>query len=194
MNLKAAKAELRSAMRSIDAMKSSTEFELFEEEWRDFLNCIEQLWNKVERSCQHERNTFEPWQGKFKRLRKKDMLLRYLKQARHAHNHSIQEISEIKAASRDINFKNGDGGYIKNLTMVGGNIVNYEGDPLEVIDRPKRIAAIRINNEGKWYNPPTSHLGKRFISDCALDIALAGFGFYESYLEQVEEKFFNKEP
>jgi hypothetical protein len=78
--------------------------------------------------------------------------------------------------------------------MVGGNIVNYEGDPLEVIDRPKRIAAIRINNEGKWYNPPTSHLGKRFISDCALDIALAGFGFYESYLEQVEEKFFNKEP
>jgi hypothetical protein len=71
MNLKAAKAELRSAMRSIDAMKSSLDFELFEEEWRDFLNCVEQLWNKVERSCQHKRNTFQPWQGKFTRLRKR---------------------------------------------------------------------------------------------------------------------------
>jgi hypothetical protein len=192
MNLKAAKAELRSAMRSIDAMKSSIDFELFEEEWRDFLNCVEQFWNKVERSCQHKRNTFEPWQGKFTRLRKKDMLLRYLKQARHAHNHSIQEISEIKPASREINFENASGGYIKNLTMVGGNIVNYEGDPLEVIDRPKRIAAIRINNEGKWYNPPTSHLGEKFISDCALDIALAGFEFYKSYLDQVEKRFFNE--
>ncbi|PNE01911.1 hypothetical protein A15D_02509 [Alcanivorax sp. MD8A] len=191
-NLKAAKAELRAAKRSIDAMKSEQDFEIFEEEWRDFLNCIEQLWNKVERSCQHKRSQFEPWQGQFKKLRKKDMLLRYLKQARHAHNHSIQEVAEPKAASRSINFANGTGGYIKNLTMVGGNIVNYQGDPLEVIDRPNRYAAVKVKNDGKWYNPPTSHLGNRFISDSALDIAIAGLEFYENYIKQVEEKFFNE--
>ncbi len=190
--LKAAKAELRSAKRSIEAMRSADDFEIFEEEWRDYLNCIEQLWNKVERSCQHKRNEFEPWQGKFKRLRKKDMLLRYIKQARHAHSHSIQEVTEAKPASRSINFAQGNGGFIKNLTMVGENIVNYEGDPLEVIDRPARYAVVRVSNEGKWYNPPTTHLGKRFISDSALDIAIAGAEFYEGFIAQVEERFFNE--
>ncbi|EGG92916.1 hypothetical protein IMCC1989_2179 [gamma proteobacterium IMCC1989] len=191
-NMKAAKAELRSAKRSIEAMISADSLEIFEEEWRDYLNCIEQLWNKVERSCQHKRSQFEPWQGQFKRLRKKDMLLRYLKQARHAHNHSIQEVMEAKPASKSINFAGGKGGYIKSLKFESGNITHYEGDPLEVIDRPKRYAAIKVKNEGKWYNPPASHLDKKFISDSALDIAIAGLAFYECYISQVEEQFFNE--
>ncbi|HCZ9307841.1 TPA: hypothetical protein O4G77_004852 [Vibrio alginolyticus] len=52
MSLNAAKAELRSADRSLSNMKAAPNFEIFEEEWRDFLNCIEKVWNKTERGCQ----------------------------------------------------------------------------------------------------------------------------------------------
>lgn len=82
------------------SLKAAENFEVFEEEWRHFLNCIEKVWDKVERSCQHVKNSFQPWQGKYANLRRKDMLLRYLKQARDADNHSIQEVAEIKPVHR----------------------------------------------------------------------------------------------
>lgn len=68
--LKHTRAELRAAERAIAAMRNATSLDEFEAEWREFLNCLEKAWTKVERSCQHIRNKFEPWQGKFHRLRK----------------------------------------------------------------------------------------------------------------------------
>lgn len=64
---------MRAATRAVDAMRNAKSLEEFEAKWREFLTCLEKVWNKVERSCQVERNRFEPWQGKYHRLRKKDM-------------------------------------------------------------------------------------------------------------------------
>ncbi len=48
--LKATKTELISVERSIEAMRNAVNFEIFEKECRVYLNCIEQILNKVERS------------------------------------------------------------------------------------------------------------------------------------------------
>jgi hypothetical protein len=109
--LKHPRAELRAASRAIEDMRTASSMEEFEAEWRQFLACLEKVWTKVERSCQKVRYKFEPWQGTYHRLRKKDMLLRYLKQARDADNHSIQDFTKITPGSRNIRFEDSRGGW-----------------------------------------------------------------------------------
>ena len=109
--LKHPRRELAAAAKAIAGMRVAKSLDEFELEWRAYLNCIEKVWQKIENSCQHVKLTFQPWQGKFHRLRKKDMLLRYLKQARDADNHSIQDITKLQPGSRGYRFTNPKGGY-----------------------------------------------------------------------------------
>jgi hypothetical protein len=90
--LREAKFELRSAERALGRMRSASDFDSFEDTWRQYLMALRKVWIKTERGCQHVRKRFEPWQGKFKRQRKKAQLLRYLKHARNADEHTIQLI------------------------------------------------------------------------------------------------------
>jgi hypothetical protein len=190
LSLDAAKKELESARRAVQLMKSAESFDLFDEEWRDFLNCLEKLWNKTERGCLHVKNKFQPWQGKCSSLRRKDMLLRYLKQARDADNHSIQEVSEIKPSHRAMNFANSKGGYIKKMVISNGQVEHYEGDPMVVTDHPATIEAIKVKNSGNWYNPPSTHLGKPVTSTHPAVLAELGLSFYDNFLKETEATFF----
>jgi len=192
MLLDAAKKEMAAAKRALTSMKAATSFDVFEEEWRDLLNCLEKLWNKVERGCQHKKDSFQPWQGKYSRERKKDMLLRYLKQARDADNHSIQEVAEVRPGHRTMNFVNPMGGYIDHMEIRNGEVVSYRGDPMIVADHPPTVEAVKVKNSGNWYNPPTSHLGKSVKSKHPVLLGELGIKFYESFLNEAEEKFHKK--
>ena len=128
--LKHSKAELRAASRAIEAMNLADSMDRFESEWREFLTCLEKVWTKIERTCQPQRNSFQPWQGQFQALRKKDMLLHYLKQARDADNHSIQDMTAIKPGETTLSFEGSRGGTIRHLKIQDGQIVAYEGDPI----------------------------------------------------------------
>ena len=194
MSLDAAKREIESAKRALSNMKTATSFEVFDEEWRDFLNCLEKAWNKTERGCQPVRNEFQPWQGRFSCLRKKDMLLRYLKQARDADNHSIQEVAKVKPGYRTMNFLNPKGGFIKHMEMRGGAVISYEGDPMVVTDHPPTVEVVRVKNSGHWYNPPTSHLDQPVTSHHPVAIAELGLKFYEKFVNEAEEKFWKQKP
>ena len=157
--LKPARMELAAAEKALGAMKMAGSMDEFESDWRQYLNAIEKLWQKAERCCQHVRANFQPWQAAYHRLRKKDMLLRYLKQARDADNHSIQDVTAIQPGTRAYRFINPQGGYIKHMEIQDGRVVHYEGDPMIVEDTPPHPVAVPIKNNGEWFNPPTSHLG-----------------------------------
>lgn len=190
MSLESAKKELASATRALEAMRGATTFEVFEEEWRDFLNCLEKVWVKTERGCQQFRNKFEPWQGRYTALRRKDMLLKYLKQARDADNHSIQEVAEVKPGHTTMNFVNPKGGYIHRMQIRNGQLAHYEGDPMIVENHPPRVEAVPVKNHGKWINPPTQHLEKRVESLHPAHLGELGIAFYEGFLKEAEELFF----
>lgn len=192
--LKHPRTELRTAARAVDGMRNAKSLEEFEAEWRAFLTCLEKAWIKVERSCQAFRNKFDPWQSKYHRLRKKDMLLRYLKQARDADNHSIQEFTNIEPGSRSIRFANPHGGYIKHMEIQGSEIVSYEGDPIVIEDKPPHPVAVPIKNNGEWYNPPTSHLDQPITTHHPIVLAELGLKFYENYVSEIENKFFREVP
>lgn len=188
--LKHPRAELRAAAKALDGMRNAKSLEDFETEWKELLGCLEKVWNKVERTCQPMRDRFEPWQSKYHRLRKRDMLLRYLKQARDADNHSIQDFTKIEPGSRSIRFANPSGGYIKHMEMRGGKLIAYEGDPIVVEDKAPHPVAVRVQNHGEWFNPPTSHLGQPVTTLHPVTLAELGLKFYEEYVNDVERKFF----
>lgn len=118
------------------------------------------------------------------------MLLRYLKQARDADNHSIQELAEFVPGGVGLNFANGSGGYIHHLEIINGVITRYEGDPMIATSYPARVSAMKVLNAGKWYNPPTSHLNNPVASSDPRVLGDMGINFYESFIDEAEARFF----
>lgn len=182
--------ELAAAEKALQSMKSANSMDEFESEWRNYLNAIEKLWAKTERCCQHVRSAFQPWQGRYHQLRRKDMLLRYLKQARDADNHSIQDITAIQPGSRSYRLLNPGGGYVKSMKIINGELVEYEGDPMVIEDTAPHPIAVPVKNNGEWYNPPTTHLDEPVIHQHPALLAELGIKFYRNFLQAVEQKFF----
>lgn len=193
--LTAPKADLRAAEGALEKMKNAKSREEFEEEWRDFLGCLEKVWIKTERCCQPFRHAFEPWQGKYSALRRKDMLLRYLKQARDADNHSIQDVMDV-TPGRQIMAVGEPGGsvHIKRLVFDhSGMVVAYEGNnPLKVTTVFPKVTAVPVKNNGEWCNLPTTHLGNQVENTHPATLASLGLAFYKDFLVEAERKFFTK--
>ena len=169
--LREAKFELRSAERALGRMRSATDFDSFEDAWRQYLVALQKVWVKTERGCQPVRESFEPWQGKCKRQRKKDQLLRYLEHARNADQHSIQLILD------DVP---------EQIVTVGGDTV-YVGNDVVVI--APRIELLPVKDRGEGYDPPVEHLGKALAERGPLAVAELGLAFYAGFVEQAERKF-----
>ncbi|WP_041166985.1 hypothetical protein [Pseudomonas putida] len=189
--LKHSKANLRAAQQAVEAMVNASSFDNYENEWREYLGHLEKAWVKVERACVPIQAKFQPWQGKFQSLRRKDMLLRYLKAARDADTHSIQDLTRLNPGYRTMNFANPQGGFIERLEIgAGGQIVEYRGDPMIITDIPPQPVALPVKNNGQWYNPPTSHLGKQVVDQHPTNLAKMGLHFYTEFIADVEQTFF----
>jgi hypothetical protein len=153
-------------------MRTASDFDSFEDAWRQYLVAPQKVWIKTERSCQPVRESFEPWQGKFKSQRRKDQLLRYLRHARNADEHSIQLILD------DVP---------QQIVTAGGDTV-YAGD--QVVTISPRLELRPVEDRGKLYNPPVEHLGKALAEPDPLKVAELGLAFYAGFVEQAERKFF----
>ncbi|EKZ9012743.1 hypothetical protein QNF07_004867 [Vibrio alginolyticus] len=193
MNLfKAARQELKVADAAIERMKIASNFDDFDSEWRLYLNAIEKVFVKVERAAQPYRNKFEPWQGKFNKLRKKDSLLKYLKQARHADNHSIQDVAKVTPGVYSFSVPGGPGvTHIQTLrTDHTGRVVEYVGNrPAQIVDIPSRLQCVGFQNNGTNFNPPKEHLGKNLKSDNPVYLSELGLAFYQQFLAAAEQMF-----
>ena len=170
--LRGAKRELRSAEWALGRMRDATDFDGFEDAWLQFLGALRKVWIKTERGCQHVRKRFEPWQGKFRRRRRKDQLLRYLWHARNAHEHSLQLILDDKP---------------KETVTVGGEPV-YVGNDAVII--APRIELCPVEDDGVLYRSPVEHLDKALAERGPMRVAELGLAFYTDFVEQEESKFF----
>jgi hypothetical protein len=188
--LKQARAELTAAHKAIAGMKAAKTMDEFEADWRVFLNCMEKHWAKVERSCQPFKNAFQPWQGKYIAHRKDDMLLRYLKAARHADNHSIQDVAKLNSGSQAFKFANPRGGFIKHMSFSSSGVIAYEGDPMIVEITPPHPVTVGVFNSGEWFEPPTLHLGTPLHTGHPVELAELGLKFYSGFFQEVKQKFF----
>ena len=190
MKLKQSREELERAKKTVDKIKHSDSLDEYESLWKDFLHYLEKSWIKAERECQEFKNNFMPWQGKFKNLRKKDPLLRYLKNARDADVHSIQEITQKGTSRLTANFVNPTGGYIEKMVISNGVIEEYQGDPIIFNFSPGFVKAKSFFNSNKLYDLPKYHRGEKVKNpDNPIELADLGIKFYSDYLDKIEEKF-----
>ena len=189
-----AKRELIAAEKAIERMTKSDSIEDLEDEWKNYLNAIEKCWVKTERSCQHVRNKFQPWQGNFAKERKKDPLLKYIKHARNSDQHTIQEGMEKKDASSSMYVEGGPGvAHIERLEIKNGKLVEYKGNkPLIIENLPNRVELLRVKDGSKTYNPPKSHKAIKLLWPAPVDVAVLGLEYYRDFVSQVEQKFFKK--
>ena len=156
----------------MERMRSAPDFDGFKDAWLQYLAALRKVWIKTERGCQHVRKSFEPWQGKFKRQRKIDQLLRYLEHARNADQHSLQLILD------DVP---------EQIVTAGGDTV-YVGNDVVVI--APRIELRPVKASGEWYEPPVEHLGTALAERGPLNVAELGLTFYADFVEQTERTFF----
>ncbi|MFG0887561.1 hypothetical protein [Vibrio sp. CJQ_6] len=190
--LRPAQRELESAERAIVRMKESSTLEEFEDEWRIFLGAIEKCWVKAERVCQPIRNKFEPWQGRYKKLRKSDPLLKYLYHARHSDQHSVQEMIEPKSAQQFMTIGGkGDYVHIEHFSIDGsGRISSYQGShPIVYHFLPERVELLRVLSSKKWYDPPRQHLGIELPWSAPIEVASLGLAFYQDFIKSIELEF-----
>jgi hypothetical protein len=195
--LKHPKSELRSAERAITRMKESKNFSEFENAWKDFLTTLEKVWIKTERVCQEVRNKFQPWQGYYKKIRRKDLLLRYLKHARNADHHTIQEGIKHTPGRTTFNPAHGNSWHIDKLVITNGKVTEYSGDkPMRVEHYPSKIELLKVEDSGNWYKPPKKHNGERIPlkNRNPISISELGLKFYEGFVKECEDEFFEDNP
>lgn len=189
--LKHSKAELRAAARSIQDMDNASDFEEFEHNWKVFLFCTEKLWEKLEKACDKS-SKFPPWQGKYRRIRKKDPLLRYLKQARNADNHSIQDLNFINSGSFTVTRTDPQTGIAGTKHISQEESLNYNPDELFINLFAPHPEVLPVVNKGVRYDPPKSHMGERIDDLHPSTLAALGLEFYSRLIGEAEVRFFKK--
>ena len=196
VKLARAKSDLGAASRAIDTMRNTSSFSEFRENWENFLFRAERAWESTQKTIQNEKG-FGPWYRPYAKLRKKDPLLVYLRQARHAEMHSVSPTMDrpLKLAVVD---KSGRGFTVNSIAAQlekGVLTIDIDSPDISVDIEAKLIPtdamAIRFKNRNKWYNPPWMHLDVRIVDLHPVSLAELGLSFYRTFVEEAEYKFCN---
>ncbi len=182
--------ELEKARAEIENMRIATDLNVLEEHWRQFLFRLERSWNK---SVSHLKRSpkYQGWneRGRIEKLRKQDPLLAYLINARGADEHTIENIVGREEGHIAINPAEGDFLHINKMSIKDGVLTVDSDQSLKIDFKPAKTKLIPVNNRGRIYNPPTSHLGKPLILVDPIDIAGLGVSFYGDYFAMAEAFF-----
>lgn len=145
------------------------DFASFDASWREFLQKLERVWNKTQAAvCRHPR--WPRLEAEVANLRNNDPLLRYIRHARNADEHSIQSMTTDWNANLRV-------------SQVEASSVKLEWDPW---DRP----LLPVKNRGVVYEPPREHLGRsiadKFKKGSAEPIVVADLAlhFYRNLLDR----------
>lgn len=182
-NLFFAEEELRFAKDAINLFAIDKDFTPTSKHWSDFLIHLELCFVKAERGCQDIKNSFQPFQGYYKKQRKDDPLLSYLKNARDAVEHDNTVIVDLEIISNQIV------DYIElEITNVDGN-KRKEKHPMY----PSRIKLKTFKINGRSWNPPKFHLNKPLLCNKEpLEVAFLGIKFYDDFLKETKRKFIDR--
>jgi hypothetical protein len=191
--LAAAKRDLAASRRALEAMRAAQSLDAIEAAWRSFLQEANKVWTKVELACKSHPKA-QPWFGGHARLRKKDMLLRYLHHARNSDEHTLTEIVSRQPGGFAINPAPGmKGVYIDSMTISSGpsgTHINYRGSPIQVEVHTPHVQLERVFDRGAWFNPPTQHLDKRLMKNDPITVAELGYTYCERIVSEAESRFF----
>ena len=191
------KKDLEIALSEISKMKSAKTFNQFLENWENFLFRIDRCGDVTGIILENQVKDYGQWKKPYAKLRKKEPLLKYLKQARNAEMHGISE-SVSASSGIEIEDKTGRGMQIKAIeyTLKEGLLeINLKTNDLftdvNVKLMPIDPKLVKVQNRSKWYNPPKTYLGNKIDDLHPISIAEIGYKFYKSYISDAE-RWLNK--
>lgn len=140
----------QSSRQQLDAMRNAEQLDDLAHAWELFLIFHQRTWNKCE--AHYKRKKFwGPLLPKFAARRKRDPILIYVQQARHADEHGIQPIAQVQRAATIISKGILTGGtHIK----AGGEYVLGPGSTANIKVIPAAVLSKQVINQGKTYDPP----------------------------------------
>lgn len=184
--------ELRKAETAINAMANSADLETFEEHWKEFLRRLERTWNKAEGQFYCDEKWRE-WQGRFAKLRRNDPLLRYLRHARNADEHTVAPITQRQESQLSMMAGPKGHAHIRSIRIDQHGLLVIDGDgPLKLSFHPEQMHLLPVENRGTIFPVPTRHLDKSINPTDVLSIARAALAFYTNFLNEVEAFFGTK--
>lgn len=194
--LTSARNEIQKSRDKIEEMKCASSLDDLEECWKQYLHRIERTWNKAKHQLQASPK-FQGWtrRGAIEKLRSNDPLLSYLKNARGADEHTINDITGRQSGRIGINTANNDGyiGYLE-LSTKDGQVDIKTDTPLDIIFIPEKTILVDVLNRGKIFKVPTTHLDEKLNHIDPVSIADEGVRFYERFLDEAEKYFCKTKP
>ncbi len=191
MLLSGPQKDLNIAENALEEMKNTTSFQVFQENWENYLFRIERAWEFTERTLK-QRKGFQQWHKPYTELRKKDPLLIFLRQARNAEMHSVS-VTVAKPLKVMVADKLGRGFHLNSISskLENGTLTIDLDSPDILLDFDARLVpadpeVVRFKNRGKWYNPPWHHLRERIRDLHPVSIAYLGLQFYKAYVNEAE--------
>lgn len=184
--------DLTLAARAIDRMADTTDMREFSSAWVDFLFRLERAWEVCQRLAKstsgHDAQT---WLSTMCSLRKKDPLLRYLKQARDAETHVID--ATVDAPLRvSVNDRYGRPfrADAVNIGIEGKTLVlDIQSSDIGIdwtgAVVPTDPHLLRFKTRSGWYNPPRQHLGNSIVDMHPVAVAALGLHFYRAALSEL---------
>lgn len=194
MEFKQSFKDLAVAEKAIEKMATTESFSDFEEAWQIFLYRIQRAWERCERKIKNEKG-FQQWFKPFKKLRKNDPLLIFLKQARDAETHAVSGTIDkpIELLFQDrigrpfqidkIDFTFKDGSLVIDIKTLD-HFLDYD---LKV--KPTDPRLIKFINRGIEYYPPKKHLGNLIDHLHPVVAAKMGLKFYKTFISDAELNF-----
>lgn len=190
--MKTSLTDLEIATNAVDAMASTTNFVEFEKSWQDYLIRLERAWEAASRAVESYGKA-QAWISNNAHLRKKDPLLRYLKNARNAETHVVEPTVShsigisvkdrlgrpFKLESTSVSFENGVLTFDINTPdkHISWDAELLPGDP----------HLLRFKCRGAWHNPPFEHLGQRIRDIHPVAVANLGLAFYRGRIHEARE-------
>lgn len=183
--------DLKRAKAILEELATCESLEEFEAQWQDVLARIERAWQGVETRIASHPNG-QNWISKYAKIKKKDQLLNYMKQARNSEWHVVSS-----SVNSDIllSLTNKAGGHIPIKSIrpefkEGVLTIHLESDDkgleLDVKAIPGQARLSRIQNRGTWYDPPKTHLDIPISDLHPVAVGVLCVKFYEDCFNEAE--------
>jgi len=180
--------ELEKARCNIVQMRQAETLEQFEENWKEFLSKLERVWHKAYNHLSRSPK-WTGWKGKYEQARKKDPLLSYLVNARHADEHTVSEITGRESGGIGIGPAEGNGLHIERMEINNGKISIQSPQNIRISFIPGKVKLLPVKNYGRVYDVPTSHLGAPIDPSNVVAVAEAAVNYYAKFLEEARAFF-----
>jgi hypothetical protein len=157
-----ARSCLDRAKAAVTAMEYADSFDKMEDAWTDFLVMGNRVYTRLEQGSKTDGKSVA-WFGRKKHERRKDPLLRYIKNARDADEHGLEKVTERQPGSIGVKLGGGEPVHVEEGHIISGPSgvdmsfkLRDSAAPVSISVNPASVRLVEVTNYGDKYQPPGS--------------------------------------